>query len=71
MILFFIFKKRSWQLMGLLFGVIFGWVLGVYQMLKGAHFFGDTLITMLCCFLLASIIAKVMKFYKAEQSKPN
>jgi membrane-associated PAP2 superfamily phosphatase len=59
MILFFVFKKRIWKFSGLLFGVIFGWVLGFYQMAKGAHFFGDTFMAMLCCFFVASLIVRI------------
>jgi membrane-associated PAP2 superfamily phosphatase len=39
-------------------GFIFGWILGFYQMAKGAHFFGDTLVSMLLCFLVAAMIAR-------------
>lgn len=61
MILFFVFKKKSRRICGLLFGLTMGWILGFYQIVKGAHFLSDTFITMLCCFLLATIIAKFAK----------
>lgn len=43
------------------FAATSGWVLGFYQMAKGAHFFGDNLVTMLVCFLLAAILARLYK----------
>ena len=59
MILFFIQAKKRQRILGLSFSIILGWILGFYQMAKGAHFFSDTLISMLVCFLLATIIAKL------------
>jgi membrane-associated PAP2 superfamily phosphatase len=60
MILFFVFEKKRWKWAGLLLGLVLGWILGTYQMLKGAHFIGDTLVAMFCCFLIATLIARVV-----------
>ena len=57
-ILFFALTKKRSKIYGLFSGVIFGWALGFYQMAKGAHFFGDTLVSMLLCFLVAALIAR-------------
>jgi membrane-associated PAP2 superfamily phosphatase len=40
---------------------ILGWILGFYQILKGAHFVSDTILAMLLCLLLAQIIAKIYR----------
>jgi len=57
-ILFFALTKKRSKIYGLFSGFIFGWILGFYQMAKGAHFFGDTLVSMLLCFLVAALIAR-------------
>jgi len=57
-ILFFALTKKRLKIYGLFSGIIFGWTLGFYQMAKGAHFFGDTLVSMLLCFLVAALIAR-------------
>lgn len=67
MILFFVFTKKLHRFFGLLSGVTFGWIMGFYQMAKGAHFFGDTLVSMLVCFLLAALIYKI--YFQLTDSK--
>ncbi len=57
-ILFFALVGKA-RIFGLILPLILGWVLGFYQMAKGAHFFGDTLVSMLVCFLLAAVISKI------------
>ena len=59
MILFFGLRKKSHRLIGLASGVILGWITGFYQIAKGAHFFGDTLVSMLVCFFLAALITRI------------
>ena len=59
MILFFALRKKSQRILGLVFAVLLGWITGFYQIIKGAHFFGDTLISMLICFFLAALIARI------------
>jgi membrane-associated PAP2 superfamily phosphatase len=58
-ILFFALQKKSHKFLGLFAGFFFGWLFGIYQMMKGAHFFGDTLVSMLVCFLIAAVITKI------------
>ncbi len=57
-ILFFALTKKRSKIYSLFSGFTFGWILGFYQMAKGAHFFGDTLVSMLLCFLVAALIAR-------------
>lgn len=59
MILFFALRKRSHRFLALFVSLLLGWILGIYQMAKGAHFLSDTLIAMLLCFLIAALIARV------------
>ncbi len=67
-ILFFVLEKKVYRIFGLLGAVIIGWVLGFYQMAKGVHFFGDTLIAMLICFLIAAIITRIYEIWLAKSS---
>lgn len=60
MILFFGLKKKSHKFVGLFTSIALGCILGFYQMAKGAHFFGHNLITMIACFLVAALIARIM-----------
>ena len=52
MILFFVFETKSRRIAGLALGLILGWVLGLYQIAKGAHFLSHNVVTMLVCFLI-------------------
>jgi membrane-associated PAP2 superfamily phosphatase len=65
LILFFSLTKKSHKIGGLILGILLGWILGTYQMFKGAHFFGDTLIAMFLCFLLAALITRVYEGFLA------
>jgi len=60
-ILCFILYKKSQQIAVFLIVTILGWILGFYQILKGAHFVSDTILAMLSCLLLAQIIAKIYR----------
>jgi membrane-associated PAP2 superfamily phosphatase len=65
LILFFALPKKRQRILGFLGASIFGWILGFYQMAKGAHFFGDTLVSYLTCFFLAGLITRIfLKFSK-------
>ena len=56
MSLFVLFKKRKTKILVLIFGIIIGWVMGIYKMLIGDHFFSHTLITMEIAWLIILII---------------
>jgi membrane-associated PAP2 superfamily phosphatase len=58
-ILFFAFEKTTHRILGFTAALTLGWIMANYQMLKGVHFFGDSLISMLLCFLLAALITKI------------
>jgi membrane-associated PAP2 superfamily phosphatase len=65
-ILFFAFTKKSYKILAFLSASFLGWLFGFYQMAKGVHFFGDTLIAMLLCFLLAALISSCFNSYLAK-----
>lgn len=62
-ILFFALEKKRNKIIGLLSGFVLGWILGWYQIAKGAHFFSHNLVSMLACFLVAALIARVYEMY--------
>lgn len=67
MILFFALEKKSQRILGLAISFTLGWIIGFYQIAKGVHFFGDTLVSMLVCFLLAAAITRIyLKFQKYD-----
>lgn len=52
MALFFLFRSRRQRILGLAAGFLLGWLMGLYQMAKGAHFLSHTLVTMELAWLL-------------------
>ncbi len=68
MILFFAFETPLYNAIGLTSGLVLGWVMAGYQMLKGVHFFGDSLVAMLLCFLIAAAIARLYYYKLAKRS---
>jgi len=58
--LFFVSLKRIYKLSGLLFPFLLGWTMGIYQMLKGAHYLSHNLATFFIALILCSVIYKVM-----------
>lgn len=70
-ILFFVLERKSYRFLAFFAAIIFGWILGFYQILKGAHFFGDTLVAMLVCFLIAALIARVNEVQLAKTLPKN
>lgn len=51
--LFFLCNSRRHRNLGLGAGLLFGWLMGAYQMAKGAHFLSHTLVTMELAWLMA------------------
>jgi len=52
----FVCKNRHKALLCFAGVSIFGWILGFYQIAKGAHFLSDTIVAMIICHALAAII---------------
>ncbi len=59
--LFYLSESRRGRWVGLAIGMSAGWVMGIYQMLKGAHFLSHTLVTMLIAAAIAQTLAWLMK----------
>lgn len=58
MSLFFLFKRKRIKRIALGSTFILGWLMGMYKMMIGDHFFSHTFITMLLSWLIILIIAK-------------
>jgi membrane-associated PAP2 superfamily phosphatase len=53
--------RRGWW-GGLALGLVAGWTMGLYQMLKGAHYLSHTLVTMLMAWILVLTWRRVISF---------
>lgn len=61
-------RDRKKRLMGIFTGVLLGWTMGLYQMMKGDHFFGHTLITMLIAWIIILGLEKLFTPNAEDQS---
>lgn len=58
--LFYLPDSRRGRWIGFAIGMTAGWVMGIYQMLKGAHFLSHTVVTMLIAIIIAQTLAWFM-----------
>lgn len=63
MMLYHAFVQKKLKFSGLLAGLAVGWIMGLYQMLKGAHYLSHTVVTMFLAWILILLI------YKFAQSR--
>ena len=56
--LYFVGKTRTARWSGLALGLAAGWIVGVYQLLKGAHYLSHTIVTMLLAWLIVQLLAR-------------
>ncbi len=61
MSLFFLFRRKRNRVLGLLFGVTVGWIMGLYKMAIGDHFLSHTIITMEIAWLVILLTALIVK----------
>lgn len=61
MALYFVFRTRRARLAGLAVGLTLGWVLGLFQMLRGEHFLSHTLFTMAASWLVILCTAALFR----------
>jgi len=57
MSLFFLFRRRRNKYLALAAGIVLGWIMGLYKMAIGDHFFSHTWIMMLLAWLIILLIA--------------
>jgi membrane-associated PAP2 superfamily phosphatase len=56
--LYFVGKSRAARWLGLSCGLAAGWIVGVYQLLKGAHYLSHTIVTMILAWLIVQLTAR-------------
>lgn len=64
MALWFVFETRRGRFLGLSTGLALGWIMGLYQMAKGAHFLSHTLVTMLGAWLMILALYRIVYGWK-------
>jgi len=65
-VLFFTIANKTKRSIIFFLVFIVGSVLGLYQMLKGAHFLSHTIISSITCFIIAALIAKLFVEKKVD-----
>ncbi len=58
-IFFFAASNKKQKIISFFAAFFIGWILGFYQIAKGAHFLSDTIVSMFVCFLLGGLIARI------------
>lgn len=61
MALYFAWRRRPARWLGLAAGLVLGWTLGLYQMLKGAHYLSHTVVTMVLGWLIILVLARLFR----------
>lgn len=64
---FFRSKKNKW--LALIFALGTGWIMAIYQMLRGAHFISHNLVTMILAIILVSSLNLLIKDFDHESIK--
>lgn len=58
MSLYFVTRRRAARWFGLALGLATGWAVGLYQMLKGAHYLSHTVVTMILTWILILVVSR-------------
>jgi len=62
------FRKKRQKIGAFIFAMSTGWIMAIYQMLRGAHFISHHLITMLLALILVSALNVYIKDFSDESS---
>jgi lipid A 4'-phosphatase len=71
MCFFFVFKKRSWRIAALLFGLAFGAIMGWARIVQGGHFASDVIFSAGMVFLTAAALAYLLKLDREIKATPS
>lgn len=64
-----LFKTRRNKVLAFTLAMATGWVMAIYQMLRGAHFLSHTLTTMVLAFIIVSSLNLLIKDFDHESTK--
>lgn len=64
--LYYLADSRRGRWLGFAIGMTAGWVMGIYQMLKGAHFLSHTIVTMLIALIIVQVLAWLLRIHKPD-----
>jgi membrane-associated PAP2 superfamily phosphatase len=63
-----LFKSRKNKIAAFIFAMSMGWVMGMYQLLRGVHFFSHHITTMFLAFIIVSTLNILIKDFTHESS---
>lgn len=63
-----LFRTRRNKIRAFIFAMSMGWIMGIYQMLRGAHFLSHDLTTMILALILVSALNILIKDFTHESS---
>lgn len=66
--LFFLFKNRKQRILYGCLGISVGLFMATYQILRGQHYIGDTLVTVFGCLIINIIIFRIMPAFPRDTS---
>ena len=58
--LYFIAPTNKYRRLALITSFIFGWLMGLYQIAKGAHYLSDTIVTLAIAYLVSITLYKII-----------
>jgi len=67
--LYYVGESRRGRWIGFSIGMAAGWAMGMYQMLKGAHFLSHTLVTMFLAMAMMPALAMVFRITPADAAR--
>jgi membrane-associated PAP2 superfamily phosphatase len=68
--LYFVGKRRAARWLGLLCGLAAGSIVGVYQILKGAHYLSHTLVTVILAWMIIQLVARAFGLSGFTRDEP-
>ena len=70
MCFFFVFRKKSWRIAALCFGLAFGAIMGWARIVQGGHFASDVVFSAGMVFLTAAALAYLLKLNREISASP-
>ena len=71
MSLFFVFRRNTYKWIGLVGGIVFGWIIGIYQVMRGTHFVYDTFSSMLIGWITIVALDKIINLLLRKSLRKN